>query len=285
MLIHMYCFLKRQRESPEHLAFHIIFFAQLQPMLNKHFTHRTRIHGTDKLNSIYHSDRKVIAMQYEEQQLINGLFQRLKQTEQQNGQRDAEAERQIAEFVRQQPAAPYYMAQSILIQEAALKQLQSKVQQLESELAAQKSKPQTGGGSFLGGLFGGGRSQSPQPENNWNAPQQPQQDYSRSAAPAPRGSGFMAGALQTAAGVAGGVVLAEMLTSMFHQSRPEEIVNIIEEPATAAGNSSFENTQNDNFSNASDTRFLDQNDSFGNDSYQNDDFDDTDYSDDDDSFI
>lgn len=95
----------------------------------------------------------------------------------------------------------------------------------------------------------------------------------------------MAGALQTAAGVAGGVVLAEMLTSMFHQSRPEEIVNIIEEPATAAGNSSFENAQNDNFSNASDTRFLDQNDSFGNDSYQNDDFDDTDYSNDDDSFI
>ncbi len=45
----------------------------------------------------------------------------------------------------------------------------------------------------------------------------------------------MAGALQTAAGVAGGVVLAEMLTSMFHQSRPEEIVNIIEEPATATG--------------------------------------------------
>jgi hypothetical protein len=40
----------------------------------------------------------------------------------------------------------------------------------------------------------------------------------------------MAGALQTAAGVAGGVVLADMLTSMFHHSQPQEIVNIIEQP-------------------------------------------------------
>ncbi|APG18217.1 DUF2076 domain-containing protein [Kosakonia radicincitans] len=230
-------------------------------------------------------------MQYEEQQLINGLFERLKQTGQQNSQRDADAERQIAEFVRQQPAAPYYMAQSILIQEAALKRLQARVQELESELAAQKSKPSTGG-SFLGGLFGGGKS-NPQPANSWNAqPQQPPaQDYSRAAAPAsapaPRSGGFMAGALQTAAGVAGGVVLAEMLTSMFHQSRPEEIVNIIEEPATPAGGDPFTANQYGDFNNVSDTRFLNQDDQFGNnnDAWQNDDFDDNDYSNDDDSFI
>ncbi len=39
----------------------------------------------------------------------------------------------------------------------------------------------------------------------------------------------MAGALQTAAGVAGGVVLGNMLTNMFSGSHPQEIVNIIEE--------------------------------------------------------
>jgi hypothetical protein len=33
------------------------------------------------------------------------------------------------------------MAQSILIQEAALKRLQARVQELESELAAQKANP------------------------------------------------------------------------------------------------------------------------------------------------
>ncbi|AMY65515.1 DUF2076 domain-containing protein [Enterobacter asburiae] len=223
-------------------------------------------------------------MQYEEQQLINGLFERLKQTGQQNSQRDADAERQIAEFVRQQPAAPYYMAQSILIQEAALKRLQARVQELESELAAQKSKPSMGG-SFLGGLFGGGKN-NPQPDNSWNAqPQQPPaQDYSR--APATRGGGFMAGALQTAAGVAGGIALAEMLTSMFHQSRPEEIVNIIEEPAMPVGGEPFVGNQYGDVNNISDTRFLNQNDPLGsnNDVWQNDDVDD-DYSNDDDSFI
>lgn len=46
---------------------------------------------------------------------------------------------------------------------------------------------------------------------------------------AARGGGFMAGALQTAAGVAGGVVLGNMLTNMFSGSHPQEIVNIIEE--------------------------------------------------------
>ena len=39
----------------------------------------------------------------------------------------------------------------------------------------------------------------------------------------------MAGALQTAAGVAGGVVLGNMLTNMFSGSHPQEIVNIIED--------------------------------------------------------
>ncbi|WP_288881265.1 DUF2076 domain-containing protein [uncultured Kosakonia sp.] len=224
-------------------------------------------------------------MQYDEQQLINGLFQRLKQAEQQNGHRDAQAERQIAELVKQQPAAPYYMAQSMLIQEAALKRMQARVQELENQLAQQSQQP-SGGGSFLSGLFGGNKNQPAQPAQNWGAPpvqQQPQQ-YASQAPTTSRGSGFMAGALQTAAGVAGGVVIADMLTSMFHHSQPQEIVNIIEEPAAAAGDA----TQNDAFTNASDTHFLDNSDPYQADSvsdYQNDDFGSDDFSNDDDSFI
>ncbi|MFI8319715.1 DUF2076 domain-containing protein [Kosakonia cowanii] len=224
-------------------------------------------------------------MQYDEQQLINGLFQRLKQAEQQNGQRDAQAQRQIADLVKQQPAAPYYMAQSMLIQEAALKRLQARVQELENQLAQQQSQQPSGGGSFLSGLFGGNRNQPVQPAQNWGAPpvQQPQQ-YASPAPTASRGSGFMAGALQTAAGVAGGVVIADMLTSMFHHAQPQEIVNIIEEPAAAASDV----TQNDAFNNASDTQFLDNNDPYQANSvsdYQNDDFGSDDFSNDDDSFI
>ncbi|WKW44566.1 DUF2076 domain-containing protein [Kosakonia cowanii] len=229
-------------------------------------------------------------MQYDEQQLINGLFQRLKQAEQQNGQRDAQAERQIAELVKQQPAAPYYMAQSMLIQEAALKRLQTRVQELENQLAQQQSQQPSGGGSFLSGLFGGNRNQPVQPAQNWGAStaQQPQQ-YASPAPTASRGSGFMAGALQTAAGVAGGVVIADMLTSMFHHSQPQEIVNIIEEPAAAASDATQNDAFNsDAFNNASDTQFLDNSDPYQADSvsdYQNDDFGSDDFSNDDDSFI
>ncbi|PTA97461.1 DUF2076 domain-containing protein [Kluyvera sp. Nf5] len=207
-------------------------------------------------------------MQNEEQRLIEGLFQRLKQAEQQSGARDSQADHMIAEFVRQQPSAPYYMAQSMLIQEAALKRLHAQIQDLQNEVASLKNNQQSGGGSFLSSLFGGGKSQPQQPANNWNsAPQQqpPQQQAAPTyAQPAARSGGFMAGALQTAAGVAGGVVLADMLTSMFHHSQPQEIVNIIEQPveqvSDVAGARNFTNDfqDQDSFTNASDRSFFDQ---------------------------
>lgn len=207
-------------------------------------------------------------MQNEEQRLIEGLFQRLKQAEQQSGTRDGQADRLIAEFVRQQPSAPYYMAQSMLIQEAALKRLHAQIQDLQNEVASLKNSQQSGNGSFLSSLFGGGKSQPQQPANNWNsAPQQqpPQQQAAPTyAQPAPRSGGFMAGALQTAAGVAGGVVLADMLTSMFHHSQPQEIVNIIEQPieqvSDVTGGQNFSNDfqDQDSFTNASDRSFFDQ---------------------------
>ncbi|WP_253940669.1 DUF2076 family protein, partial [Dickeya dadantii] len=46
---------------------------------------------------------------------------------------------------------------------------------------------------------------------------------------ASRAGGFLSGALQTAAGVAGRRGAGDMLTGMFHRSQPEEIINIINE--------------------------------------------------------
>ena len=99
-------------------------------------------------------------MQSEEQRLIDGLFSRLKEAEAHSASRDASAEERIAQHVSAQPAAPYYMAQTILIQEAAIKQLNDRIQALESQVSQlQAAKPSSGG--FLSGLFGGGGS-SPQ---------------------------------------------------------------------------------------------------------------------------
>lgn len=221
-------------------------------------------------------------MQSEEQRLIDGLFTRLKQAEAQSAPRDASAETVISQHVQAQPAAPYYMAQTILIQEAAIKQLNERIQALENNVAQLQSTKQSSGG-FLAGLFGGGQSQAVV-----NNPIPGAQNYGRPAsayAAAPgqpyaagrSGGGFMAGALQTAAGVAGGVVLGNMLMDMFSGTHPQDIVNIIDEttaPATdalsQAADSSFLPQEN-----ADDATFA-STDDWGNDNFSGDDMGDDD---------
>ncbi|MRT40656.1 DUF2076 family protein [Enterobacteriaceae bacterium RIT702] len=230
-------------------------------------------------------------MQSEEQQLIENLFSRLKQAETQSGPRDAGAEQLIKQHLQNQPGAPYYMSQAILIQEAALKKLNAQVTDLENRLAQaqQQQAPQQSSGGFLSSLFGGGSRPSAQQQPAWgNPPPQPQQQYAPApqqqyAAPAARGTGFLGGALQTAVGVAGGVVMADMLTSMFHHSQPEEIVNIINEPALPQVDNSLDTFNGNDSNNA----FLNHDNSgWDNNVADNNDFGDFggDY-DDDDSFV
>ena len=113
-------------------------------------------------------------MQSEEQRLIDGLFGRLKEAETKTGQRDLQAEQQINQHIREQPSAPYYMAQAMIIQEAALKQLDQRVKDLESQVAQQQqnsANPPSSGG-FLAGLFGGGNRSTPSPREQYQAQQQ-----------------------------------------------------------------------------------------------------------------
>lgn len=143
-------------------------------------------------------------MDQSEKQLIEGLFSRLQHAESQSGPRDPEAEAQIRTALNQQPTAPYYMAQAILVQEHVLEQLNQRVAQLENEL----SQRPAGGGSFLGGLFGAG--------NQPNTAASPASRPSMAPPPATTGrGGFMGSAMQTAVAVAGGVLVGNMLASMF----------------------------------------------------------------------
>lgn len=97
-------------------------------------------------------------MNSEEQTLIDGLFTRLQQAEAGSAPRDALAQARINEHLARQPAASYYMTQALLVQEAALKQLDQQNKQLQAELAQARATPAAAptGGSFLSGLFGGG---------------------------------------------------------------------------------------------------------------------------------
>ncbi|MFM5698757.1 DUF2076 domain-containing protein [Aeromonas veronii] len=157
-------------------------------------------------------------MQQQEQGLIDGLFDRLKQAQARDSKRDPQADQLIRQHLAELPDAPYYMTQALLLQQAALTRLNERVKELE----ASRSAPS--GGSFLSGLFG---SESSPPPRFTPPP------ASAPAQPASRASSFLGGALQTATGVAGGVMLADMIGGLFHNNRPEEIIDIIEPAAIA----------------------------------------------------
>ena len=149
-----------------------------------------------------------------ERQVIDELFGKLRQVEEQSGPRDPEAEAHIRGLVGRQPAAPYYMAQTIVMQEQALAAAQARLQDMESELKARPA-----GGGFLGGLFGGGtapashgRSHDAVGDPRVAAYAKPDRAGGQRQA---GGTGFLAGAMQTAVGVAGGMMLASALGSMF----------------------------------------------------------------------
>nr|MBX2856070.1 DUF2076 domain-containing protein [Paracoccaceae bacterium] len=100
-------------------------------------------------------------MQADDRAALDGLFSRLAQVEGQAPARDADAEAFIRDRLAAQPAAPYYMAQTVVVQEHALNQAQAQIQALEAQLAQQQ---QSGGGGMFGGLFGGGQQPAPTPQ-------------------------------------------------------------------------------------------------------------------------
>jgi len=70
-------------------------------------------------------------MQAHERELIAGLFERLRPFDSQP--RDPEAERLIANFVERQPSSAYLLAQTVLVQEQALRAAQARIAELEGK--------------------------------------------------------------------------------------------------------------------------------------------------------
>src|SRR5215472_10598167 len=84
----------------------------------------------------------------QEKDLITTLLARLKTA---GGQpKDPEADALIRQSMTEQPDAPYYLVQTVLIQDLSLHQAQNRIAELEKQVADSQSKPT----SFLGGLFG-----------------------------------------------------------------------------------------------------------------------------------
>src|ERR687889_1893210 len=101
-------------------------------------------------------------MDHQDRQAIEQLFGKLSQVEGQSTAPDGQAAEFIRSQIARQPNAPYYMAQTIVVQEQALSAAHGRIQQLEEQLASRPS----GGGGFLSGLFGGGQAR-PRPQQSY----------------------------------------------------------------------------------------------------------------------
>ncbi|MGV8955275.1 MAG: DUF2076 domain-containing protein [Cypionkella sp.] len=141
---------------------------------------------------------------------IEGLFDRIDSVAAKSGPRDADAEALIQQRLRDAPASPYYMAQTILVQEQALRLAEQKIADLQADVARRPA-----GGGFLGGLFGDNEPQrGPQPmarstRGPWDRDERNDVRQSRG------GGGFLAGAAQTALGVTTGVLLGSAIAGLL----------------------------------------------------------------------
>ncbi|SAI74868.1 Uncharacterized protein conserved in bacteria (DUF2076) [Bordetella ansorpii] len=171
-------------------------------------------------------------MNQQDRDAIESIFTRLQEVERQGAPRDGEAERYIGDRLAAQPGSAYYLAQTVMVQEQALKAAQQRIAQLEG---AQQGQPQGQGGDSargfapLGGAQGFGRNVGALGERGGATPGTGFGGAPGAAAPAAPasglsagfgrsaggGGGFLAGAMQTAVGVAGGMMLGSLLGGMF----------------------------------------------------------------------
>ena len=153
-------------------------------------------------------------MQSEERDLIRGLFGRLQPFEAQS--RDSEAEALIKEAVARQPAAPYLLVQTVLVQEQALKAAQARISELEAKAGAASGAPGFLGSAPRIGPWGAAQPAAPAPPAA-PPPAGPSARSPLQAALAPQqgGGGFLRSAMATAAGVAGGALLFEGIRNLM----------------------------------------------------------------------
>jgi uncharacterized protein len=183
-------------------------------------------------------------MNPQEKELLTTLLDRLKNAPRQD--KDPEADALIRQATAAQPDLPYYLTQTVLIQDLSLHQAQQRITDLEKQLADAQQAAKPSVGSFLGGLFGsrppaqasGSAQGSPPQAGPWTRSPQvaaapPAQPYGQPGyAPQPgygqqpmggglmgggmgAGGGFLRSAAATAAGVAGGALLFQGISSLF----------------------------------------------------------------------
>lgn len=174
----------------------------------------------------------------QEKDLLTTLLDRLRSTPRQA--KDPEADGLIRQATAEQQDLPYYLVQTVLIQDLSLHQAQGRIADLEKQLADAQQAARPTAGSFLGGLFGSPPSApagGAPPAGPWTRSPQvaaapPAQPYGSQGYAPPGygqpmggpggmlggmggGGGFLRSAAATAAGIAGGALLFQGISSLF----------------------------------------------------------------------
>lgn len=174
---------------------------------------------------------------------IDDLFANLDETARRAGPPEPGADDLIHRRLRENPAAAYHLAQTVVAQRAALENAQDRIDQLEGrpgfsrQQAAQQASGSREEGGLLSRIFGGGgdRGRTAVPTTHAPDPRGRQGGDPRFGGGMGRagGGGFLAGAAQTAMGVAGGVIVGNMLMNAFSGDQAEAQTAAPQEAAPA----------------------------------------------------
>jgi hypothetical protein len=150
----------------------------------------------------------------QEQELIQGLFDRLSQLETQ--ERDPAADRLIAQGLVRAPHATYALVQTVLVQDEALKLANARIEELQAQTSA-TAEPEQRPTSFLDSMreaLGGRAPRGSVPSVRTAGGQQPQPDAPGFGS----GGSFLGTAASAAAGVVGGSLLLDGIRSLGRAS-------------------------------------------------------------------
>lgn len=180
-------------------------------------------------------------MQKEEKILIENLFKKIKKVESQSNQKDLFAEKLIKNMLEKQPNSAYYLTQVVLIQELAIKKMNQETQSLNYKIQEQEKENKYKAKSFLFGCFDflkdkkddlkkknkNFSSDTVDKKEKFSTMEQEEKNFSESKKNAGTNS-FLSNAVQTAVGVASGIVIGNVLTNLFkHESIKDETINDI----------------------------------------------------------
>jgi uncharacterized protein len=189
-----------------------------------------------------------MSMSSQDRRAIEQIFARLEEVARQSPPRDPEADQFIQQQMASRPGSAYYMAQSIVALEEALNAANQQLEEAKGS-AAQRSlmprhpaqyededEPVRSRRGTLRNVGSSGADHSP-------------------AAEGP-GTGFLAGAFQTALGVAGGTILGNSIASIFGSGKARAAESGRDQPQQTADDH-HEEDGNDDHGNDEGGGFLD----------------------------